>query len=168
MEGGPPRFPRDSSCPAVLRYQCHSAGWCFVYRTLTLSRGAFQPTSTTLPATAGYAPHWPYNPREHAPWFRLVPVRSPLLRESRLISFPRVTEMFQFTRLASIGLCIQPRMTGPRPAGFPHSGTTGSQPACGSPMLFAAYRALRRLSVPRHPPCALIRLTGLCVDAPQR
>ena len=53
-------------------------------------------------------------------------------------------------------------------AGFPHSGITGSQPACGSPMLFAAYRALRRLSVPRHPPCALIRLTGLCFDAPRR
>ena len=53
-------------------------------------------------------------------------------------------------------------------AGFPHSGITGSQPACGSPMLFAAYRALRRLSVPRHPPCALIRLTGLCFDAPER
>ena len=58
-------------------------------------------------------------------------------------------------------------MTGLEPAGFPHSGTTGSQPACGSPMLFAAYRALRRLSVPRHPPCALIRLTGLCFDPPE-
>ena len=34
-------------------------------------------------------------------------------------------------------------------------------------MLFAAYRALPRLSVPRHPPCALLRLTGLCVDAPR-
>ena len=45
-------------------------------------------------------------------------------------------------------------------AGFPHSGITGSQPACGSPMLIAAYRALPRLSVPRHPPCALVRLTG--------
>ena len=45
-------------------------------------------------------------------------------------------------------------------AGFPHSGITGSKPACGSPMLFAAYRALPRLSVPRHPPCALERLTG--------
>jgi hypothetical protein len=45
-------------------------------------------------------------------------------------------------------------------AGFPHSGITGSQPACGSPMLFAAYHALPRLSVPRHPPCALVRLTG--------
>ena len=45
-------------------------------------------------------------------------------------------------------------------AGFPHSGITGSKPACGSPMLFAAYHALHRLSVPRHPPCALERLTG--------
>ena len=56
-------------------------------------------------------------------------------------------------------------MTGSSPAGFPHSGTTGSMPACGSPVLFAAYRALPRLSVPRHPPCALLRLTGICLKA---
>jgi hypothetical protein len=45
-------------------------------------------------------------------------------------------------------------------AGFPHSGTPGSRPTCGSPRIFAACRALLRLSVPRHPPCALVRLTG--------
>src|ERR1043165_5390259 len=45
-------------------------------------------------------------------------------------------------------------------AGFPHSGTPGSTPTCGSPRIFAACRALLRLSVPRHPPCALVRLTG--------
>ena len=33
-------------------------------------------------------------------WFGLFPVRSPLLRESRLISFPAGTEMFQFPALA--------------------------------------------------------------------
>src|SRR6187402_2352940 len=43
-------------------------------------------------------------------------------------------------------------------AGFPHSGTPGSTPTCGSPRLFAACRALLRLSVPRHPPCALSSL----------
>ena len=43
-------------------------------------------------------------------------------------------------------------------AGFPHSGISGSTPTCGSPKLIAAYRALHRLSVPRHPPCALISL----------
>jgi hypothetical protein len=36
---------------------------------------------------------------DHSPrWFGLFPVRSPLLRESRLISSRRATEMFQFTR----------------------------------------------------------------------
>jgi hypothetical protein len=39
--------------------------------------------------------------------FRLIPVRSPLLGESRLISFPPGTEMFQFSGLASPHLCIQ-------------------------------------------------------------
>src|SRR4028118_2309932 len=43
-------------------------------------------------------------------------------------------------------------------AGLPHSGTPGSQPACGSPGTIAACRALLRLSVPRHPPCALSSL----------
>ncbi len=33
-------------------------------------------------------------------WFGLLPVRSPLLRESFLLSFPRGTKMFQFPRLA--------------------------------------------------------------------
>lgn len=32
--------------------------------------------------------------------FRLFPVRSPLLRESLLLSFPPVTKMFQFTGLS--------------------------------------------------------------------
>ena len=32
-------------------------------------------------------------------WFRLFPFRSPLLRESRLLSLPSATKMFQFTEL---------------------------------------------------------------------
>ena len=43
-------------------------------------------------------------------------------------------------------------------SGFPHSEITGSQLICNSPMLIAAYRVLRRQSVPGHPPCALISL----------
>ena len=61
------------------------------------------------PTTAGDStPFWyklgsmmrSYNPAEHAPRFGLIPVRSPLLRESLLLSFPRGTEMFQFPPLA--------------------------------------------------------------------
>ena len=43
-------------------------------------------------------------------------------------------------------------------AGLPHSEMYGSLPACGSPYLFAAYRVLHRLSMPRHPPYALCSL----------
>jgi hypothetical protein len=52
-------------------------------------------------------------------------------------------------------------MTGYCPAGLPHSEIPGSKPACGSPRLIAAYRVLRRLSAPRHPPCTLSSLTNL-------
>ena len=45
------------------------------------------------------------------------------------------------------------------PVGFPHSDIRGSRDICSSPRLFAAYHVLRRLSVPRHSPCALCNLT---------
>ena len=44
-------------------------------------------------------------------------------------------------------------------AGFPHSDISGSMDICSSPKLFAAYHVFHRLSVPRHPPCALSNLT---------
>jgi hypothetical protein len=40
-------------------------------------------------------------------WFGLVPPRSPLLRESRLISLGRATEMFQFAHCPPACLCVQ-------------------------------------------------------------
>ena len=43
----------------------------------------------------------------HESRFRLVPVRSPLLRESQLLSFPPGTEMVHFPGLASGSLWIQ-------------------------------------------------------------
>jgi hypothetical protein len=43
--------------------------------------------------------------------FGLFPVRSPLLGESLLISFPAGTEMFQFPAFASPDLCIQSGIT---------------------------------------------------------
>src|SRR5579859_6123858 len=40
-------------------------------------------------------------------WFGLIPSRSPLLRDSRLISLRRATEMFQFAHGPPACLCIQ-------------------------------------------------------------
>ena len=39
--------------------------------------------------------------RDESQWFGLVRVRSPLLTESLLLSFPRGTEMFQFPPFAT-------------------------------------------------------------------
>src|SRR5688572_31825527 len=66
----------------------------------------------------------------------LVPFRSPLLRESRLISFPPVTEMFQFTGFAPHAYlfsmrypCIAARM------GFPIQRSPGRSLFASSPTL---------------------------------
>ena len=45
------------------------------------------------------------------------------------------------------------------PGEFPHSEISGSMLICSSPKLFAAYHVFHRLPVPRHSPCALVRLT---------
>jgi len=60
--------------------------------------------------------------------FRLFPVRSPLLGESRLLSLPEGTEMFQFPSFASLSGCQEIS-----PGGFPHSEIYGSMPVSGSP-----------------------------------
>ena len=60
-------------------------------------------------------------------WFRLFPVRSPLLRKSRLFSLPEGTEMFQFPSFAFIAYIFSneyPNITLDR---FPHSEIPGSK-----------------------------------------
>ena len=85
--------------------------------------------------------------------FRLFPVRSPLLGESRLISFPSATEMFQFTEF--------PTIAGQQviPVRLPDSEISVSTPVSGFSELFAAVHVLLRLSMPRHSPRALSSLT---------
>src|ERR1700726_3436057 len=73
----------------------------------------------------------------------LAPVRSPLLRESRLISIPPVTEMFQFTGFAPYTYVFSQRYR--RSGGFPHSEIFGSKHICRLP---EAYRRLPRPSSP--------------------
>ena len=101
----------------------------------------------------GCHPLWPAFPDDSGSDTRaagLIPFRSPLLGESRLMSFPPATEMFQFAGFAST-VAGRYRFRG----GLPHSEIFGSQGAPPSPKLFAGCHVLRRLSVPRHPPNAL-------------
>ena len=70
-----------------------------------------------------------------------------------LMSFPPGTEMFQFPGFASAAYGFSGGS--PLREGLPHSEILGSQPARGSPRLFAACHVLHRLLAPRHPPDAL-------------
>jgi hypothetical protein len=71
--------------------------------------------------------------------FRLFPFRSPLLRESLLLSFPRGTQMFQFPRFPLSALCVQAGVT-------PHYGCRVSP--FGHPRIEARSAAPRGLSQP--------------------
>ena len=87
--------------------------------------------------------------------------RSPLLTESRLISFPTGTEMFQFPALAPPGLYIHPGVTSSACAAMPGCPIRKSPDQSlfdNSPGLIAACHVLLRLSTPRHPPCTLSSL----------
>ena len=85
------------------------------------------------------------NPRPQAVGFRLFRVRSPLLTESRLISFPPGTEMFHFPGYCLPALCIQTGM-------YAHDSVRVSP--FGNPRIKArlplpeAYRSLPRPSSP--------------------
>ncbi len=80
MEGGPPNFRQDGSCPALLKDRTPG----FPYGAVTRSGPPFQTLRVPKAQATG-----------------LVRVRSPLLAESRLMSFPPATEMFQFAGFAS-------------------------------------------------------------------
>ena len=67
--------------------------------------------------------------------------------------------MFQFGRFPLYTYLFSIQCTDLTPCGLLHSDICGSYRACQSPQLFAAYRVLLRLLMPRHPPCALISLT---------
>ena len=74
----------------------------FVYGAVTLCGSPFQSDSTThclcnsvgdlaLSLSVPTTPRWQRRQAITPPEFRLFPFRSPLLRESLLLSFPRVT-----------------------------------------------------------------------------
>ena len=152
LRGGPRSFPQGFSCPVVL--------W-ILSRLLKLR-------------LRGFHPLWP-----------VFPVPFPCPRKSLLQSEPRSARTtvwaLPISLAATFGidvsfsssgyldvsvhrvpfhsLWIQLWIHGVFPCGFPHSDIRGSLDICSSPRLFAAYHVFRRLSVPRHPPCALSCLT---------
>ena len=93
--------------------------------------------------------------------FGLFRVRSPLLTESLLFSFPVGTEMFHFPTFPPTALYIQAEVAGHYSGffrGFPIRRSPDRSSFTSSPGLIAGYNVLHRLLVPRHPPIALSSL----------
>ncbi len=101
-------------------------------------------------------PMRPYNPGMLR--FGLLRVRSPLLAESLLISFPRLLRWFTSPGVAPPDYSIHPCGACIAACGLPHSGIRESLDVCSYPRLFAACRALLRLTAPRHPPWTYLSL----------
>ena len=154
MEGGPPCFPPGSTCPAVLGHR-------LAVRAVRV-RGP-NPVPPAVPGRSAPArfcdctiagPTTPAAPKLPPVWPRplsLAATRGVSVDFSSSgyldVSVPRVAPL---PRMCSAG-----GSRGLLPAGFAHSETLGSQGMCPSPRIIAACRVLRRLPVPRHPPCAL-------------
>ena len=135
MEDGPPRFPRDFTCPTVLRN---------ITDRLQVSRTGVSPSLPCLPRHFRYHPSYrcvsPTTPHEHAHTVWPIP-RSLATTEGVSIDF--LSSGYLDVSVPRVGSAEA--VTGLHPAGFPHSGISGSSLVCQLP---EAYRRLLRPSSP--------------------
>ena len=149
MGDGPPGFPQGSTCPAVLRNRTrepflfrlrglhpvslvipdHSTRESVSYSPASLQRHHVRPCNTADTTSADLT----YQR------FRLIPVRSPLLGESRLLYLPPGTKMVHFPGLATTPYVFRCRYRGLPSMGFPIRKSSGRS-------LFAAHRSLSQLT----------------------
>ena len=149
MGDGPPRFPQGSTCPAVLRDRTREP--------LSFRLRGLHPVSPTIPDRSATRSVYhsptplprryvrPCNTLDTTPAgltyrrFRLFPLRSPLLGESRLLSVPPGTEMVHFPGLATPSYEFRWRSRGLPSRGCPIRKSPGQS-------LFAAHRSLSQLT----------------------
>lgn len=138
LERGRPSFTPGCSCPALLRQELLRAHGVD-YAAFTPSGAAFQSASSAVsPHKRGQAGprQLSLQPHDRNGCFLATVVVSAfpgsLATTAGVFSVPRGTEMFQFPR------CPPPYAVSVKTDGLPHSEIVGSQPARGSPTLFAA------------------------------
>ena len=95
MEGGPPSFSQDNTCPDLL--------WILL-ASRRFRLWGYHPLWSDFPVYSSIVSQ--YRMQSTTPvtsdWFALIPFRSPLLWESRLIYIPSGTEMFHFPEFAPL------------------------------------------------------------------
>jgi hypothetical protein len=164
---GRPRFPPDVTCPAVLTIWAHSPAAAVAYGTLTPCGDPFQRSSAhgcwslrggcrPLQPTRS-TPRWHRRQAVPPAGFGLLPVRSPLLRESSLF----LGVLRCFSSPGALLACA--RCPAVRRAGCPIRTSPDRRLPAPPRGISPRGRVLPRPPTPRHPPCAhladiLIRL----------
>jgi hypothetical protein len=122
LEGGPPCFPQGFTCLVVLRIPvpCAPRSSTGVSPALLRRSRRFESRCARL-----FLVLQPRLLADANTRFGLLPGRSPLLRESRLISLSRATEMFQFTHCPPPCLCIQQGVSSHHAGGVAPFGFSG-------------------------------------------
>ena len=154
LRDGPRRFIQDFSCPALLR----------ILLSLSLvSPTGLSPSLTGLSRPFGYLllclmqSFYPDSAETEPVWALPLSLAATNRIDVSFSSSPYLDVSVQ--EVPDLYLCIQYRTTEVCSARFPHSEICGSLNICFLPQLIAAYHVFHRLSVPRHPPCALSNLT---------
>ena len=154
LDRGRPGFRQGSSCPALLRHRARKSA-AFRLRGYHALRPRFPARS----AMRRFSQNFPGHPRaalQPRSWrFGLLPVRSPLLGESLLISVPVLLRWFTSHSVALPACLLRPPSACLTACGLPHSEIRGSRDVCSSPRPIAACRVLPRRPAPpgiRHGP----------------
>jgi hypothetical protein len=121
LEGGPPSFPQTHRGSWYSGCQSDHADGLATGLSPSLARHSS--LLAYIPADRAAGPTTPAHPR--MAWFGLLPVRSPLLGESRLISFRQATEMFQFAHLPPSCLWVQQAVSRHHSGGVAPFGLSG-------------------------------------------
>ena len=153
MEGGPPVFSADSTCPQILLLRI--GRFRFRIRDSHTLRFNFPFDSPTVPN-----PCLRTTPPVFLPEVWPLPIS---LATTFGISFDFFSSAYldvSVRRVPFANLWIQLTILDSSSRGFPHSDIRGSMFISNSPRLFAGNHVLRRLSVPRHSPYALFRLNS--------
>ena len=144
--GETPALSLTGLLPSMARLsQTGSARTAFCNSLATLGSRLTGPTTPCRQRTQALAPAR----------FGLFPLRSPLLGESQLLSFPPATELIQFAGLPPDGLCIQPPVTlhdERQVSPFGHPRVKGSLHLTGALSLLATpFIGSQRLGIHRTP-----------------
>ena len=158
LADGPAGFAQGFTCPALLRVPLS---------VTVFARTGLSPSAAPLSRGLRFIAHrtlWPYNPdaaKTAAVW--AVPLSLAATHGITLVFFSSGYLDVSVRRVRPpCGVpCLQH-------GGLPHSDARGSIRVCRSPRIFAAYRVLRRLWEPRHPPYALVQLVArtFCIVRP--